>query len=58
MPTYEYQCINCLVSTDFVFAIDEKHPEKFCEKCGYRLSRIYNIGAVTFNGDGWAGKEK
>jgi putative FmdB family regulatory protein len=57
MPKYKYQCINCLIDTDFTFRIDEEHPENHCEKCGYELSRVYNIGAITFKGDGWASKD-
>jgi putative FmdB family regulatory protein len=58
MPTYEYECTSCEVVEQLVFGLDEVHSEQFCKECGYKLSRVYKFGAVTFNGDGWAGKEK
>lgn len=57
MPTYEYQCTECSISEKHVYGIKEVHNDHFCNKCGYKMVRTYNIGAVTFNGDGWASKD-
>lgn len=58
MPTYDYECINCSIGRELVMGIDEEHPEMFCYNCGYRMMRLYTSPAVSFKGDGWAGKEK
>jgi putative FmdB family regulatory protein len=57
MPKYEYQCVTCATSREVVCGIQEKRVEEFCESCGYLMTRLYKVGAVTFKGDGWASKD-
>ena len=48
MPNYEYTCVNCDETTERIVKIDEREKQS-CEKCGYRLNRVY-----SFNGSVWA----
>lgn len=57
MPTYEYQCSECSLSVKVFYGIEEDHSDHFCETCGYKMIRTFNIGAITFKGNGWAGKD-
>ena len=58
MPTYEYACRECDISISEVRPITDKEPEHFCQVCGNRMNKVFNLGAVTFNGSGFYSKDK
>ncbi len=58
MPTYEYICRECETRLSEVRSISDPEPVHLCEKCGYIMNKIYNLGAVTFKGSGFYSKDK
>jgi putative FmdB family regulatory protein len=57
MPAYEYQC-KCGDTTTVVRSITAEENKPICVKCALEMIRVFDKPAVTFKGDGWAGKEK
>ncbi len=53
MPVYEYECSSCKLRSTFVRGISEKDPGYTCQTCNLSLTRVYSLGAVTFNGGGF-----
>lgn len=53
MPTYDFKCGYCEVTTEVFFKFDDviKVPE--CPKCEKEMSRIYNAAAIQFKGSGF-----
>jgi putative FmdB family regulatory protein len=58
MPTYEYACRECDLSFSEVRSISDPEKTHFCESCGNKMNRVFNLGAVTFNGSGFYSKDK
>lgn len=58
MPTYEYLCRECETSVTDVRSISDPEPVHICEKCGSKMNKVFNVGAVTFNGSGFYSKDK
>jgi putative FmdB family regulatory protein len=58
MPTYEYACRECEISIVEIRSISDPDPGHICDTCGNRMSKVYSIGAVTFNGSGFYSKDK
>jgi putative FmdB family regulatory protein len=58
MPIYEYECSNCKIKDTFVRGINDKDPGYQCKTCNLSLTRVYSLGAVTFNGSGFYSKDK
>ena len=58
MPIYEYECSNCKVKDTFVRSINDKDPGYECKTFNLSLTRVYSLGAVTFNGSGFYSKDK
>lgn len=56
MPSYLYICV-CGYSQEISHSMVEKLTP-LCVDCGKNMNRKPQLGAVTFKGDGWAGKEK
>lgn len=56
MPNYLYICV-CGYSQEISHSMVEKLTP-LCVDCGKNMNRKPQLGAVTFKGDGWAGKEK
>lgn len=50
---YEYDCANCDTELTVERSITDPEPEYFCEKCGYRLRRVYTPPAIQFKGGGF-----
>jgi putative FmdB family regulatory protein len=53
MPIYEYECLICNVKSTFVRGIFDSDPGYKCDNCNLDLTRVYSLGAVTFNGGGF-----
>lgn len=58
MPVYEYECKNCRSHLLEERPMSEADRLDNCERCGKRLQRIYNFGAVTFKGSGFYKTDK
>lgn len=58
MATYEYKCSKCENRITVVRSISDKDPGYECEACKLPLTKVYSIGAVTFNGNGFYSKDK
>jgi putative FmdB family regulatory protein len=58
MPVYEYECSNCKVKDTFIRSINDEDPGYQCKTCNLDLTRVYSLGAVTFNGSGFYSKDK
>lgn len=58
MATYEYQCKDCDVFLAVTRGISEEDPGYKCDTCDNDLTKVYSIGAVTFNGSGFYSKDK
>jgi putative FmdB family regulatory protein len=53
MPIYEYECLDCKTREKFVRSITDSDPGYSCKTCNLSLTRVYSLGAVTFNGGGF-----
>lgn len=53
MPIYEYECLECNVKQFFARSITDTDPGYKCQTCNLDLTRVYSLGAVTFNGSGF-----
>ena len=58
MPYYDYKCNTCDLKMSVLRKIDEKERTPLCANCVKDLVRVFGAPAVTFNGTGWAAKEK
>jgi putative FmdB family regulatory protein len=58
MPIYEYECSDCKQRYTFDRGINDKDPGYECKTCNLSLTRVYSLGAVTFNGSGFYSTEK
>ena len=58
MPTYEYECKNCLHHFDAFQAMSDE-PLKLCTECSGELRRVVSGGAgVIFKGSGFYNTDK
>lgn len=48
MPNYSYVCVNCDTDEDRIVKIEDRDEQR-CDRCGYRLNRIF-----AFDGIVWA----
>lgn len=53
MPVYQYKCDKCEAKTYIEKPMTEADKSETCESCHATMKRIYNFGAVTFNGSGF-----
>jgi putative FmdB family regulatory protein len=53
MPIYEYECSDCKQRYTFSRGINDEDPGYECKTCNLSLTRVYSLGAVTFNGSGF-----
>ena len=58
MPTYQYLCRECETTISEVRGISEPEPTHMCEKCGSKMNKVFNVGAITFKGSGFYSKDK
>ena len=58
MPTYEYVCRECDTKVSEVRSITDPEPMHMCKECGNKMNKVFNLGAVTFNGSGFYSKDK
>lgn len=52
MPIYEYRCLKCGHQFEKFQKIHETAASK-CEKCGDRVTRVFNPVAIRFKGSGF-----
>jgi putative FmdB family regulatory protein len=57
MPIYEYECRECKTKESFVRSVTESDPGYNCKACNLQLTRVYSLGAITFNGSGFYSTE-
>lgn len=53
MATYEYECPFGGERTIIHRPMADDEPDYFCEACGGKLKRIYDVTPVKFNGPGF-----
>ena len=53
MPTYEFKCPKCESHLEETVSMNDEIPKPTCWGCGELMNRLYNFGAVTFNGTGF-----
>lgn len=58
MPIYDFECVDCEEKFSVNAPITETPDTPVCVKCGNRMIRKYNFGAVTFNGSGFYRTDK
>lgn len=58
MPVYEYECKKCHERLLENRPMSEADLPKGCGRCDSQLQRVYNFGAVTFNGSGFYKTDK
>ena len=58
MPVYEYECPKCQSHLEETISIHDEIPTPTCWGCGAVMVRLYNFGAVTFNGSGFYKTDK
>lgn len=58
MPIYPYYCPACDHSIEYKRSIHDEEPAYMCEKCGYRLVRVYEPTVVSFKGGGFYTTDK
>lgn len=52
MPIYEYQCVKCKKSFEYMQSMSDP-PKKKCEKCGGKLERVISPAGFVLKGGGW-----
>ncbi|MHB0915538.1 MAG: FmdB family zinc ribbon protein [Thermoleophilia bacterium] len=52
MPIYEYRCLKCGHQFEKIQKISDTAASK-CEKCGNRVTRVFNPIAIRFKGSGF-----
>lgn len=52
MPIYEYRCLKCGHQFEKMQKISDTAASK-CEKCGDRVTRVFNPIAIRFKGSGF-----
>lgn len=58
MPVYDFKCPKCESTFSIHNNIDAPVPDAPKCKCGEQMTRIYNLGAVTFKGSGFYKNDK
>jgi putative FmdB family regulatory protein len=58
MPSYQYKCPQCDIKLVVTRGINDPDPGYKCETCKITLTKVYSIGAVTFNGSGFYRTDK
>ena len=58
MPTYEYVCRECETKITETRNISDPEPSHMCEKCGNKMNKVFNLGAVSFKGSGFYRNDK
>jgi len=53
MPTYTFTCKACDITVEQQRSIKDEATPLTCERCKETMKRIFNVGAVTFNGTGF-----
>lgn len=53
MPSYEYECSDCVKKYLKTRSMSEDDPGYKCETCNNPLTRVYSSIGVTFNGSGF-----
>jgi putative FmdB family regulatory protein len=57
MPTYTYKCDTCQRTGTYIHRMNDK-PTILCQDCKTPMRKTYDIGAVTFKGNGWGKQER
>ena len=55
-PSYDYQC-QCGDTATIIRSITAEENKPICAKCAVKMTRVFEKPAITFKGDGWAGKD-
>lgn len=58
MPSYDYQCPQCLEAFRVSHPINESPELEKCANCSVQLVRKINFGGVSFNGSGFYSTDK
>lgn len=58
MPTYKYDCTECVIKVTLEHGINETDQPRACPGCGSQLVRSYNFSGVSFNGTGFYANDK
>lgn len=58
MPSYNYKCPQCEAVLTVVRSMMESDPGYTCDACNIAMTRVYSVGAITFNGSGFYSKDK
>jgi len=54
MPTYEFRCATCGITTEIIASVEDQAAPKCA--CGQMMTKVYSAPGIVFKGDGWAGK--
>lgn len=58
MPVYDYKCGDCGCSDYTERSMRDSDTPHPCPQCGANMTRLFTIGAVAFNGNGFASTDK
>lgn len=53
MPTYDFHCGYCIVTTEVFCTFDKQVKIPSCPKCGAAMSRVFSNPGVVFKGSGF-----
>lgn len=53
MPTYEYECTECVVSTEVYARINDTYPYPICPKCNEVMERKWTAAPAIFKAKGF-----
>ena len=53
MPSYEYDCMSCVIRYTKIRSMSGADAGYKCETCNNNLVRVYSNIGVTFNGSGF-----
>lgn len=58
MPTYRYECPECVIKVTLEHGINETSEVRLCPGCEAVLVRSYKFNGVSFNGSGFYTNDK
>ena len=53
MPKYDFSCVTCDYTIEIQRSFEDSDKDVLCEKCGYKMSRVYGAVGVQFKGSGF-----
>lgn len=53
MPTYEYECKECVISQEVIRGFKDEEVFPPCPSCGHKMTKVYGVPGISFKGSGF-----